>query len=169
MRKKSRGFTLIEAMVVIVIIGIVTAIAIPSMRTFFAGSRLNSYADLIKNSVKSAKNEAMRRSANVIICSVDDVGTTVCGDNSDWANGVIVHFGGSLVATGSGATIIQMETVENGINVSASFSQLSFNSQGIMAAGVTMTVNPNDCVRDSIVISISRLGVVDVNEQTCVS
>ena len=55
---KRRGFTLIELMVIIVVMGIITAIAIPSFRAMNARRGLSNGKALIMNSVLLVKSNA---------------------------------------------------------------------------------------------------------------
>ncbi len=58
-RKTARGFTLIELMVVIALIGILTAIAIPSYQTFMVRSRLKGAARQVMSDLMNARMTAV--------------------------------------------------------------------------------------------------------------
>ncbi len=161
-----QGMSMIEVMIIVIIIAILAAVAIPSMQSLFANADLNAFIDTVKSSVKLAKSEAIRRGANVTVCSKDPNGVA-CGDAADWKNGFIVYFGSSIVVSGANATLIQHSNIDDALNVTAGFSSMSFNSRGVMASGLTMVVNPDGCSRNSYAIAISALGVVNVTEQAC--
>lgn len=165
-RYLQQGMSMIEVMIIVIIIAILAAVAIPSMQSLFAKADLNAYVDKVRSSVKLAKNEAVRRGVNVNVCSRDS-NNVVCGDENDWANGLIVFFSDTLITTGANATLIFQSDIDDALNVTAAFSLMGFNSRGVMASDVSMVVNPDDCSRNSYLIVISALGVVDVDEQAC--
>ena len=57
-KKESSAFTLIELLAVIIILGVLMIIAIPSVTTYISDSRKNSYIDTAKNIVGGARNIA---------------------------------------------------------------------------------------------------------------
>lgn len=70
MKKHTRGFTLIELLVTISIIGIMAALAFPSMVNFINSTRIVNRSEQIANLMRFAKTEAIRRNAPVIVCGV---------------------------------------------------------------------------------------------------
>ncbi|MGH9862812.1 MAG: pilus assembly FimT family protein [Candidatus Acidiferrales bacterium] len=67
---KSRGFSLLELMIVITILLIMSAMATPALVRAVRSYQMESAANQAKNMIMSARSEAMRR--NVRICAVFD-------------------------------------------------------------------------------------------------
>lgn len=84
--RKTQGFTLIELMVTIAIMGIMAAIAMPSMSNFIANSRIKNRAEQTATLFRFAKGEAVRLNAPVLVCGVtirsDGRGSGICGGNN---------------------------------------------------------------------------------------
>lgn len=65
---QSRGFTLVELLVVLTIAAILVAGAVPSLSWFIASSRTTNGADNMVAALERARSEAVRRSAVVSVC-----------------------------------------------------------------------------------------------------
>jgi type IV fimbrial biogenesis protein FimT len=70
--KQQRGFTLIEAVVVITIAGLMLAAALPSAGAWIRNSRIRTAAESISNGLMQARNEAVRRNQSVSFYLVSD-------------------------------------------------------------------------------------------------
>ncbi len=62
---KQKGFSLIEMMVVVAIVGIVASISLPSYQNWIQNSRIKTATESILNGLQKAKAEAIRRNALV--------------------------------------------------------------------------------------------------------
>lgn len=80
------GFTLIEIMVVVIILGVVLALAVPSYTGAVNGSRLAGTANELLASLRQARAEAIRRNQRVVVCP--SVNGTSCATN--WNAGWLV-------------------------------------------------------------------------------
>jgi type IV fimbrial biogenesis protein FimT len=71
MKQVSRGFTLPELMVVLVLAGLILGIGTPHFNTFRANSRLTGAANDFLTSIQSARTEAVKRGIPVALCPSD--------------------------------------------------------------------------------------------------
>jgi type IV fimbrial biogenesis protein FimT len=81
----NRGITLLEVMVVIAIIGIIVAIAVPSYQDMIEVKRLQQAAEALKSDMQFARAEAIKRSSDLRLtissatwCYGIDDGNTAC-------------------------------------------------------------------------------------------
>lgn len=81
-----KGFTLIELMMAIVLVGILLGIGVPSFQSMMMNSRMTGDYNALTASLNFARSEAIKRSAPVSVCAraTDDT----CGD--DWSVGWLV-------------------------------------------------------------------------------
>jgi type IV fimbrial biogenesis protein FimT len=74
---KQRGLTLIELLIVITIVGILFAMAMPSFRTWIQSTQVRTAAESIQNGLQLARAEAVRRNVPVefvLTNSAGDIG-----------------------------------------------------------------------------------------------
>ena len=69
-RKRSRvGFTLVELLVVMAILAILASVGFPSFQRLLADYRVTSQANSVQGLLQFARTEALKRTANVTVCS----------------------------------------------------------------------------------------------------
>jgi type IV fimbrial biogenesis protein FimT len=64
-RSTQFGFTLIEVMIAVAIIGILAAVAIPSYQTWLRNTQIRTGAESILNGISKARSEALARNTSV--------------------------------------------------------------------------------------------------------
>lgn len=90
LRPRHRGFTLIELMVVLAIIGILLLLGTPLFTTFMANSRIKTASEAFANALVQARTEAIKRNEPVefvissgwLVCLVADDASCTQGDAS---------------------------------------------------------------------------------------
>ena len=77
--EKEKGFTLIELMITIAILGLTIALAMPSYSVWIQNTRIRSAAESFVNGLQFARNEAVRRNSSVeFVVGVDSAWTVQC-------------------------------------------------------------------------------------------
>lgn len=88
MTTKSRGFTLIELMITIAIVGILAGLAAPSFQVAMANTKIRTAADGMQAGLQLARMEALRRNAKVTLWLVDGV-TASCARSTTGTSWVV--------------------------------------------------------------------------------
>lgn len=83
MNNRKNGFTLVELMVTVSVLGILLAVAIPGMQAFVVRNRLAATNNDLMTALNIARSEAIKRATPVSVCKTNDNGTTCAGTWSD--------------------------------------------------------------------------------------
>lgn len=93
-RARSAGFTLIELMVTVAVLGVLLSVAVPSFMDFMASSRGASISSAFVVDMTRARSEAISANTCVKICQSDNAASgmtaTCAGSGDDWQRGWIV-------------------------------------------------------------------------------
>ena len=143
-----RGFTLVELMVTLTVLGILIAAAAPSFGAWVRNARVRTVSQALQDGVRLAQSEAIRRNRQVVFALTDDIpgnASAAAANGKNWA----VH---ALPLTTSGDPVV---FVQGGVlaDVAANVAitgpgAICFNSAGRQVAnaatgvvGAVCTVN----------------------------
>jgi type IV fimbrial biogenesis protein FimT len=101
--KNCLGFTLLELIITVGIIGVLTAIAVPSMGIYVKNERLTSQINTLVSHLAYARNQAVTQSQQTVVC-ISNNGVNCSG--TDWSDGWIV-----FADSDGNATVNDLETV----------------------------------------------------------
>ncbi len=91
---KSRGFTLVELMIVIAIVAILTTLAAPSFKQLIQSNTMSGAVNTFLGDMRFARSEAIRRGGGVVMCrsANPEAVNAVCGTGSTtgWESGWII-------------------------------------------------------------------------------
>lgn len=123
---KNYGFSLIELMVALSVLGIMLVIAIPSFRTMLFNSRLNATADALTDALNFARSTSLSQAITVRVCPVGATNSTTCGGN--WSSGWIVI---TVPATGGSTLLKSQQTAPTDPVLTSTVANVSFDSHGL--------------------------------------
>lgn len=142
----ARGFSLIELMVVVAVLALVVLLAPPAFDAMLLNSRLNTYANDFVAAAQSARSEAIKRNARVLLCVSSD-GATCTG--TDWRLGwIVVHdANGSGTFTVGESVLLKHEALD---------SSYAFTNISAAAANAIVVYETTGAVATSVVLKLSR-------------
>lgn len=114
-RLLDRGFTIIELMVTVALLGVLLAVAAPSFSTFQRNAELTSFVNSLVAAINSARGEAMKRGRYAMV---------VPANGANWSSGwiVFVDVDGTRAyeAGGSDVLILSREAPPSYLTITAS-------------------------------------------------
>ncbi len=130
MKKRHSGFTMIELIITIAIVGILAGMAAPSMSVMLKNNRLATIINDLTGDLALARSESAKRGHRVTLC-VSSTGTG-CTASTDWAVGRIAFVDqNGNGAVDAGDTILQVSPALSG-NTVLSFKDTTLTSLGVI-------------------------------------
>ena len=142
---RSTGFTLIELMITVTIVGLLATLAVPAMQKMILAQSVRSSTSDLQTALYFTRSEAIKRAANVAITPV----------SADWKNGWTVTVG---------ATVLRKHDALSSQLSSMSGSAITYRSDGrVTSTPSTLVVTTANTAVEARCIKIDLSGRPNVN------
>lgn len=141
--QRHHGFSLVELMLVVAVLGVLAALAGPSLGTFVAARRVEDAARRLGEDMALGRNEAVKRNTAVLLCadaSVTDSSCMTAPTAADWAKGWRVCYdanddGVCDSTSSSDPNPVRVQTkLDSSLNFSGPATRVRFNPNGSVTA-----------------------------------
>lgn len=153
-RNSCRGFTLLEALVVVAVLGILVGLTAPAMTGMRARHQLQAQAESFLDSLVLARSEALRRQQRITLCAKAAQG--LCDAGGQWQQGwlVFVDSNNSGLRESGELLLETREALPEAVQVGVSNTvktYFSYNAEGrsATASGAFMAGTWRFCLRSS--------------------
>ena len=148
------GFSLIEMMVVLLILALVAALAIPNLIDWRSGMNLRAAVDELRNDLESARARAVKENAQVTVAFIPAAGQYRMTYQDPDANTIL----------------LKSQTLPAGVRIASenphytlTSNSTSFSSRGTAASGTIVLANQKGKTSS---ISISFIGKIEVKDES---
>ena len=155
---KSQGFTLIEQLIIILIVGILASMVAPSFQGMYNRTRVNEAVTTVRGALQEAQREAMRKSKSCSI-TINTTDRTIANTTANDA----------CLVTGPRTLPNQVTmAVTGGTNAT-----ILYDFRGNTNTGNIIRISPSQgnqatkCVELSIPLGIVRSGTYNATNTTC--
>jgi type IV fimbrial biogenesis protein FimT len=164
---RNKGFTLIELMIAITIMGIIAAMTYPSFSSLWVSNRLYVLANNLVSTIDYARFEAQRQNGYVGICSSSDSSTCSgsSGTSGNWTNNYFVYQdSNSNQVFDSNERIMRIvnNKTKQGDVISSTQGNIIFDGLGQTTATTFTVCNSKSTV--SYQITLSSSGMTDLSQ-----
>ncbi|TXI93031.1 MAG: prepilin-type N-terminal cleavage/methylation domain-containing protein [Aquabacterium sp.] len=165
--KHQRGFTLLEAMVVVSIITILALVAGPNLSIWLDNIRIRSAADAIQGGIQTARAEAIKRNQNITFWLVSsnaehqiDDGCELSSTSGSW----VVSVTNPKSACGASPSTVSAPRVVSSRGIGDSGARVNVNALQSDGATAATSVTFNGFGRVTNATPITRIDITGVND-----
>jgi type IV fimbrial biogenesis protein FimT len=141
--RRKRGFTIIELMITLTLLGFLLALALPAFTTSIKNSQVRTVAEALQDGLRTAQSESLRLNRPVVMAFTTSRTTPstsapwpVAANGLNWWLQTVPQFSdttGQYLKGGSFADVASGVTITSGLNA------ICFNSNGRLAGSATFT------------------------------
>ncbi|MFL9582443.1 GspH/FimT family pseudopilin [Stenotrophomonas sp. AB1(2024)] len=166
--RRSNGFTLVELMITLVVVGVVAAIAFPNFQSLIRSSRVAAAHNELIGMVNLARNDAIRNNQGGVVCGSSDGATC----NGQWGDGMMVFSDNDADgAFSNGETVLRYTAFNSALAVNGPDAPIAFDARGRRRAGAnqTVTLRPVKCGEQPLqsTMTINASGQVTTVKGAC--
>ncbi|HXS72438.1 MAG TPA: GspH/FimT family pseudopilin [Rhodanobacteraceae bacterium] len=154
---RTRGFSLVELVVTVLVVAILTAVAWPNFRDFMHRNTVTAQANQVLAALQYARNEAVSRRYPSALCGSTDGVSCTAGDTS-FENGWMIWRDSTLAGTPSYSStkdeLLRVNAAQTGVSIrsfggSGTANLIAFDQRGaVIGAGGAVT-NIVVCAKNS--------------------
>ena len=170
-RLTNRGFTMLELTVTLAVMGLMLAVAVPSLRSFLASQAVDAHANELASALRFARSEALKRGYEVTVCAG---ASGTCSGSNDWDAGFVVfvdnNAGVSNGAFDPGERALRVKDGAMGVGLITSTARsvtiartgILFAVNGSAAATTSIAIQPVGGSADSRTVCLNKQGRITI-------
>lgn len=136
-KKKTKGFTLMELMMTLAVVGVILAIAVPSFREFQLNNRMTAAANDLLASIQHARSEAIKRQRIVVLCASTNPVANPPGCSASFSGWVVwADADNDATIDAAEEVIASHEALDASLAVSANGNFFSYTPSGFTQSAV---------------------------------